>query len=415
MKGQWKDAFPPVDESFECSMECAFKAIRKEDHTVKKKVSVGFILAAVLVLFTATAFGVGKLNLFRGIRITPLEGAEELIATDLGSAENELVTLAVEEAVYDGQGVMVLARLSPKDPEHYALHNSWLMDAPEDEYITERLPAEVPEGEQEMLSIDASTKVVNDSGRQELYVNGNLTAIPESREAAETAGLPVYLENGTMYYADQWDFRVTGRKDEKEIIGFVVGIEPISEGGETVDSLTDGMGSDAKAQPDGSVLVWFDAFADALLPDEIELKLRSGVFLEGEEYPLEDVHFTLDKIEPERAVQYESEDAGVINDRIQIRDVRIVLTRVRAYLTIDYDYKPAEDEEMGIDFRLYDSEGNEVVTGSGGAWGLDEESGLYRAQMEMQSFDDMPDTLILEAKAIGGEVLGRCTCNAQED
>ena len=41
---------------------------------------------------------------------------------------------------------MVLARLAPKDPEQYALHNSFFLDAPEEEYLVEYMPAEVPEG-----------------------------------------------------------------------------------------------------------------------------------------------------------------------------------------------------------------------------------------------------------------------------
>ena len=56
MKREWKDAFPPVDESFERSMDRAFEVIRKENRQVKKKVGIGFILVAALVLVSATAF-----------------------------------------------------------------------------------------------------------------------------------------------------------------------------------------------------------------------------------------------------------------------------------------------------------------------------------------------------------------------
>ena len=69
---------------------------------------------------------------------------------------------------------------------------------------------------------------------------------------------------------------------------------------------------------------------------------------------------------------------------------------------------------MDISFRLYDGEGNEIHTGSGGGM-FDAETGIYREQQEMQSFDEIPTSLILEAKAIGGEVLGRITLFAAQE
>ena len=120
----------------------------KEKRKMRKKRRIVLALALALALLSVTAFAASKLDLFRFMEkvrdpIEPLDGAEALVSTDLGSAENELVTLRVEEAVYDGQGVMVLARLAPKDPEQYALHNSFFLDAPEEEYLVEYMPAEV--------------------------------------------------------------------------------------------------------------------------------------------------------------------------------------------------------------------------------------------------------------------------------
>ncbi len=62
MKIKWKDAFPPVDESFERSMDCAFEVIRKENRKVKKKVGIGFILVAALVLVSATALAISMIH-----------------------------------------------------------------------------------------------------------------------------------------------------------------------------------------------------------------------------------------------------------------------------------------------------------------------------------------------------------------
>lgn len=62
MKRKWKDAFPPVDDSFERSMDRAFEVIRKENRQVKKKVGIGFILVATLVLVSATALAISMIH-----------------------------------------------------------------------------------------------------------------------------------------------------------------------------------------------------------------------------------------------------------------------------------------------------------------------------------------------------------------
>ena len=62
MKRKWKDAFPPVDDSFERSMDRAFEVIRKENRQVKKKVGIGFILVAALVLVSATALAISVIR-----------------------------------------------------------------------------------------------------------------------------------------------------------------------------------------------------------------------------------------------------------------------------------------------------------------------------------------------------------------
>ena len=58
MKRQWNGAFPPVDESFERSMDRAFEVIRKENCQAKKKIGVGFILVTALVLVSTTALAI---------------------------------------------------------------------------------------------------------------------------------------------------------------------------------------------------------------------------------------------------------------------------------------------------------------------------------------------------------------------
>lgn len=384
----------------------------KEKGKMRKKRRIALALALALALLSVTAFAASKLDLFRFMAkardpIEPLDGAEALVSTDLGSAENELVTLRVEEAVYDGQGVMVLARLAPKDPEQYALHNSFFLDAPEEEYLVEYMPAEVPEGVYPYAN--GTMEIRNGPDERALYVDGAPVELPTDRETADAAGLPVYLDGDAMYFTHQESRQVT-RLDGKQMIFFEAVMAPASEGAE---GLANGMSGNAEAQPDGSVLLWFDAFSDAPLPETVEMKLNVSVFLDGEPFPLEDIAFSLDRAEPERTAAFAPEGDGAIGERVRIRAVNMTVTKVRGYLTIDYEYQAAEGEPMGISFRLYDGEGNEIHTGSGGGM-FDAETGIYREQQEMQSFDEIPTSLILEAKAIGGEVLGRCTVALQE-
>ncbi len=385
----------------------------KEKGKMRKKRRIVLALALALALLSVTAFAASKLDLFRFMEkvrdpIEPLDGAETLVSTDLGSAENELVTLRVEEAVYDGQGVMVLARLAPKDPEQYALHNSFFLDMPEEEYLVEYGPAEVPEGVYPYAN--GTMEIRNGPDERALYVDGAPVELPTDRETADAAGLPVYLDGDAMYFADRESKQVT-RLDGKQMIFFEVVMVPASEGAE---GLSNGMSGNAEAQPDGSVLLWFDAFSDAPLPETVEMKLNVSVFLDGKPFPLEDIGFSLDRAEPERTAAFAPEGDGAIGERVRIRAVNMTVTKVRGYLTIDYEYQAAEEEPMGISFRLYDGEGNEIHTGSGGGM-FDAETGIYREQQEIQPFAEIPDTLILEAKAIGGEVLGRITLFAAQE
>ena len=178
----------------------------KEKGKMRKKRRIVLALALALALLSVTAFAASKLDLFRFMAkardpIEPLDGAEALVSTDLGSAENELVTLRVEEAVYDGQGVMVLARLAPKDPEQYALHNSFFLDAPEEEYLVEYMPAEVPEGVYPYAN--GTMEIRNGPDERALYVDGEPVELPTDRETADAAGLPVYLDGDAMYFTHQ--------------------------------------------------------------------------------------------------------------------------------------------------------------------------------------------------------------------
>ena len=106
----------------------------------------------------------------------------------------------------------------------------------------------------------------------------------------------------------------------------------------------------------------------------------------------------------------------MIGDHVKVREVNVSFTKVRAYLTVDYDYEEQPDEVMGVWLHPYDGEGNPIHTGSGVCYGPDEgeKLGFYRQQDEMQSFDAIPDVIVLEAKVIDGDPLGRVACRLAE-
>ena len=335
----------------------------KEKRKMRKKRRIVLALALALALLSVTAFAASKLDLFRFMAkvrdpIEPLDGAEALVSTDLGSAENELVTLRVEEAVYDGQGVMVLARLAAPGPGAIrAAQLFFFLDAPEEEYL-EYMPAGVRRG----IPVCQRHNGNPATGRMSGAVCGWRTRrAPTDREMADAAACRVYLDGDAMYFTHQESEQIT-RLDGKQMIFFEAVMVPASEGAE---GLSNGMSGNAEAQPDGSVLLWFDAFSDAPLPETVEMKLNVSVFLDGEPFPLEDIAFSLDRAEPERTATFVPEGDGAIGERVRIRAVNMTVTKVRGYLTIDYEYQAAEEEPMGISFRLYDGEQHRNPAGGG--------------------------------------------------
>ena len=387
---------------------------------VKKKISTGFILAAVLLVLSAVAFAATRLNLFSSMTryansIVPLDGAEELVEIDLGHAENEWATVTVEEAAYDGQGVMALARITPKEPEMYALFNILLMDMPEDEYEIETVQDGPRAIEDPYLQLALSNdegehdvEIINEESHKQIFIDGVEAPLPESINEAMEAFIPVYLEGDILYWADSSAHTEVTRKDGKEIMDFGAEIYPSNE-----DSLANIIvdNSDVEAQPDGSVLVWCDGYAESVLPDTLDLNLRVTLWVGDEKHTL-DIPFTLTKSEPERVARYVPENGGTIGDHVRVRDVTVHFTPVRAYLTVDYDYKEQADEPMGVWLCPYDAEGNVITTddGSTSESSAGESLGFYRQLDEMQSFDDIPEIIVLEARVIGGESLGQCTC-----
>lgn len=108
---RWNDAFPPVDEGFERSMDRAFEAIRKEKK-MKHKNKVTLLLAAVLVLTLAsTAIAVNEQV---GILDMLKKSRQQRAADAIQKAENEKNLAEVVENAADGSVCTSHVRYTPK-------------------------------------------------------------------------------------------------------------------------------------------------------------------------------------------------------------------------------------------------------------------------------------------------------------
>ena len=407
----WQNAFGEVDEDFHLRLRSTLNELEETDMKNRKNLAVIILAAALIVALLAGAgIAASQLGVFHMLDsadpIVPLEGAQELVGTNLGAVENDLVKLTVEEAVFDGQGALVQLRIAPKDADKYVMFDSMLQDAPEEEYITETVPAEVAEGSQEIETDDGVYTNINEAEHSLLF-NGVPIEFPASWDAAQAANIPVYEENGAIYYGDYREYRVLGRRDGRQTIDYWISVY-------TGDDRIELDAYDAEGQADGSVLVWCSGFADEKLDaEEIEVHVIGEISVDGVDTMLDEIAFTLPKTDAERRCSLQPVGEGK-GERFEILSGSIAFTKVRAYMQLDYSYEQAEKgEEMGIDFRLYDGDGNRITTGAGNCTEVD---GIWHWNMEMQSFAEIPETIWLEAKVIGEDkTLGRVECRLIEE
>lgn len=110
------------------------RAVRKEEEAPMKKrfklsLSIALVLLAALLLASVTfalsdAWGVMDFFTDTDESIRPLDGTEEQIRQNLGSAEDERMRMEIREALFDGKGVEMVIEISPKDKEHW-LYSDW--------------------------------------------------------------------------------------------------------------------------------------------------------------------------------------------------------------------------------------------------------------------------------------------------
>ena len=418
----WQSAFGEVPEDFHLRLRSTLNGLEEKDMKKRKNLTVTLLAAALIVALLAGAgIAASQLGVFHMLDsadpIVPLEGAQELVGTNLGSVENELVKLTVEEAVFDGQGALVQLRIAPKDAERYVLFDSMLQDAPEELFETERVPVELEEDEQEFEMDGKMIRIVNGEDVH-LLVDGVEAAIPGSAEEALAQNLPIYMADGRVYYADMEEYRVLGSRDGREILGYwpLIRVEGESEDAEALglENFFDTM--DAEYQADGSVIVWASGYVEEPLNvDALTISCGAKVYQDEKTIELDALTLKLPRSEEERRVRIEPVGDGT-GERFKILSGSIALTKVRAYMQLDYSYKQAETgEEMGIDFRIYDADGERITTGSGGCT-PDADGSTFHMVREMQSFAEVPETIWLEAKVIGEEkTLGRVECRLIEE
>ena len=124
-------AVPPTSERFHLAMEYALDHLEEEQNVkMHTRMRLGMILALILALaLMATAFaltnGFGILECFtdRNDTPTPLESAQALVQTDLGSAEAYGYRVSIAEAVYAGPNVLLMADVTV--PDYAADSRSW--------------------------------------------------------------------------------------------------------------------------------------------------------------------------------------------------------------------------------------------------------------------------------------------------
>lgn len=100
----------------------------KEERTVRMKKFVAIALAVVLML-TTTAAVAAELGMFdflaRKMGQNVLPGADEMIQTNLTSAETEHAVYHVSQAAYDGKSASIMVDITPKDQKTLLLDETW--------------------------------------------------------------------------------------------------------------------------------------------------------------------------------------------------------------------------------------------------------------------------------------------------
>ena len=103
----WRRAIGGAPEDFHRQLLAALDGLEERKVKNRHKYSALLIAAVLMTLLAGGALAAAKLGVLGYFArfaepIVPLEGAEELVDTGLGTVENELVKMTVEELAFDG-------------------------------------------------------------------------------------------------------------------------------------------------------------------------------------------------------------------------------------------------------------------------------------------------------------------------
>lgn len=375
----WRDAYGEAPEAFHRRLLEALDGLEEDTMRIRRrhKFTTALIAAVVAILaLTGGALAARRLGIFEYFRydaFQPLPEAEGMVETELGSAENELVRLTVEEAVYDGQGALVQLRFAPKvDAQEYALQNpcfegSWAWG--DTDYVVAE--EEFNDGEQTEVRWHFLGRK---DGRREINCDAKVTIIGEDgREIQIDYWQGDALEDGSIV------LRGSGTSEAPLGERVTLRVEPEVRLRVKWDEQT----------PDGKFADAQDGAYESCPMDAIEAPVKLSA---AERYI---------ELIPQRKL-----------DRVEVLRAGINLTPVRGYLTLEYTYEPLPEELMGIYIGLYDAAGNSLCI-SGGA-GTPEIDGKYYWTYEVKTFDELPDVLYLEPDIVDGPPMGKIECKLRE-
>ena len=346
----WQSAYGNAPEDFHLRLAETLDGLEEEKMKKRHKFSTLLIAAVIMALLAGGAVAANQLGVFRLLTyradpIVPLEGVEEMVVTDLGSTENDLAVLNAEEAVFDGQNVLLQLRLTPKDGEHHVMFDDMLQNAPKDVYDIEHIQNE-----------DGSTSI------------GEIT-----------------------------------RKDGKQIIDYWIYTDSMDE---RIYINT----FDAEESEDGGIVFWAKGEADtgeSVDLDALEVEIKTLLIVDGEKIWLDPLTVRIPKTGDLHRVQLVP--VGEQPERVEILSAEIDFSKLVGYITVNYRYEQLPEEEMGITFRFYDAEGNEIHSGDGSSW-YQVDRNVWRMEIQPFELDDLPERIWIEAKVIDGDPLGRIEC-----
>lgn len=386
----WQNAFGTPTEVFRKQLHDTLNDL--EEKEMKKRYKFTTVLLAAVIaaaLIVSAGFAASRLRIFESLGFDPLEGAEEMVLTGLGSVENDLVKMTVLEAVYDGHSSIIELQITPKDPDNYALYAEYLYPRL-DEYVIE----------------ESFKEVRNGSHRRHVDINGVVT------EAS------TFEMDGKTYYADHTISKIVGRKDGRTMIEYWAAVGLLGSG-TVIEREGDSLFSayQIEEQPDGGAIVWCTSYREELyLKESVDLSVSLGLLVNGERVHLDSIPVTMVKAEDERVVDLVPVEDGKIKD-FQLIDAEIRFTRIQGYLSMEYcEWVPYY---KWINLYLYDEHGNEIRLAGGGGYEeeIDENCSRVFWDMEMQPLEEIPQMLYLEVRVPNGdgeEVLGRIACRVIE-